>query len=309
MLNKLLSLLFFSIVMHQLVAQNDVVKVVRLDEFVVSAANEGFDVSDFIDRVRNDTTFYKAFLNMKYYPHRIDGDVIVYNKDAESEKGTMFRKAVQKLDRNELAAIDIVFETTNGKIRKRNGEWRYLTAEMYDDVFFPKGHYKANTKINSFDQELVGGTKIEKHKAQLKRMMFNPGAAIGNVPFIGDKMAIFDDHMVPYYDYAIYNASYDGQACLAFSCFTKQGMEEKTVIHDLTSYFDPETYAVLAREYRLAHSTLFFTFDIHIKVENALLDGLLLPKLITYDGFWTVPLRKPEIIQFSINCFDYDTLR
>ena len=33
---------------------------------------------------------------------------------------------------------------------------------------------------------------IEKHKEQLKMLFFNPGKKIPGIPFIGDKIAIFD---------------------------------------------------------------------------------------------------------------------
>jgi hypothetical protein len=203
--------------------------------------------------------------------------------------------------------VEVTRELTNGNIRKRNGEWRYLTAEMYDDVFFPSSPHKVSNRMVSFEQELVSGSKIEKHKAQLQRMMFNPGAEIDNVPFIGDKLAIFNDHMVPYYDYAIFNAKYQGKDCIAFSCFAKEGMIDNTVIQDLTSFFHPETFEVLAREYRLAYSTIFFTFDIDIRVENTVKNGWLLPTKVTYDGFWNAPFRKPEIINFILECYDYQT--
>lgn len=284
----------------------EVVKVINLDQFTVSAATDSFDVSDFVERVRNDTSFYKAFLNLKYFPHKVEGAVAVFKKD-ESERGTMKRRATQYLDEGDIMRTEITFEETNGNIRKRNGEWKYLTAEMYDDVFFPEGPERVSNRIKSTEQELVSGSRIDKHKAQLKRMMFNPGAEIENVPFIGDKLAIFDDHMVPYYDYSIFNASVNGIDCIAFSCFAKEGREDETVIHDLTSYFHPDTYEVLRRDYRLAYSTVLFNFDISMKVENEQKDGHLLPTSISYDGDWNALFRKPEIISFRLRCSEYET--
>ncbi len=292
--------------LSRLHAQNDIAKVVSLDEFVVSSGWDSSDIIRFIDKVRNDTTFYKAFLNLKYFPHEIKGAVVVYNKD-EVERGTMQRRATQHLDRQKMMWVEITHEKTNGKIRKKNGEWKYLTAEMYDEVFYPTEPQKVGNKIVSMEQELVSGSKMEKHKAQLKRMMFNPGAEIGNVPFIGDKLAIFDDHMVPYYEYRIFKVRRDSVDCIAFSCFTKKGMEKQTVIHDLTSYFHPDTYEVLAREYRLAHNTILFDFDISMVIENFMQEGWLLPKRVSYAGYWNVPLKKPEIISFELRCFEYDT--
>lgn len=287
-------------------AQTEVVKVVKLDEFVVSAGIDDFSVEEFVNQVKNDTTFYQAFLNLLYFPHEMTGAVAVFNKD-ESEKGTLQRRAVQHLSDDEKMNVEITFEKTNGNIKNRKGEWKYLTAEMYDEIFFPEGEQKANNVIDKREQELVGGSKIEKHKAQLKRMMFNPGAEIENVPFIGDKMAIFEDYMVPYYDYNIFMANREGKACIAFSCVVKEGMEKDVVIQDLTSYFDTDTKEVLAREYRLAHKTLVFDFDISMKVENKQLNGWLLPAKIWYSGYWNAVFMKREIITFELRNTSYQT--
>jgi hypothetical protein len=84
-------------------------------------------------------------------------------------------------------------------------------------------------------------------------------------------------------------------------------MEDETVIHDLTSYFHPDTYEVLRRDYRLAYNTVLFNFDITMKVENEQKDGHLLPTKISYDGDWNALFRKPEIISFRLKCTEYKT--
>ncbi len=288
-------------------SQNDIAKIVTMSEFVVSAGLEDFSPADFIDQIKKDTTFYQAFLNLKYFPHQMKGAMVVYEKD-ESERGTLKRRAEQHLNEQEEMWVDVTFEETNGKIKKRNGEWKYLTAEMYDDVFFPSAKEKVSNKRVSMEQELVSGSSIEKHKAQLKKMMFNPGAEIENVPFIGDKMAIFEGEMVQYYDYSIYTYMWeDSIPCIAFACYAKKGMEDETVIRDMTSYFHQDSREVIAREYRLAHNTILFDFDISMRVVNELQEGWLLPKHITYNGFWDIPFKKPEIISFQLSCTDYQT--
>jgi hypothetical protein len=287
--------------------ENDIANMVTIDEVVISAAIEDFDVNDFISQVVEDTTFYQAFLNLKYFPHQIEGDMVVYEKD-ETEAATLFRIANQRLTPSEIKTIEIIVEESNGKIRRNNGNWRYLTAEVYDDVFFPTHDHKVSNTMVAKEQELVTGSKMEKHKAQLKKMLFNPGQPIDNVPFIGDKLAIFSQEMVPYYDYAIFLQDYaDSIPCIVFSSYVKGGQEDEVVIQDMTSYFHRETGEVIAREYRLAHYTLFFDFDIKIKVQNKLQDGWLLPVTVSYDGWWDIPFKKPEIIKFDMKCTEYRT--
>ena len=280
---------------------------VTMDEFVISAAIEDFDVEDFISQVVDDTTFYQAFLNLKYFPHEIEGDMVVYAKD-DMEAATLQRTANQYLTDEEIKWVDITNEKSNGKIKKKNGKWKYLTAEVYDDVFFPTHKHRVSNEMTKRDQELVTGSKLEKHKAQLKKMLFNPGQPIDNVPFIGDKLAIFSPEMIPFYDFSIFLFDYaDSIPCIAFSSYVKSGEEDEVVIRDMTSYFHVDTREVIAREYRLAHETIFFDFDISIKVENKLQNEWLLPTHVFYDGWWDVPFKKPEIIRFNMKCRNYFT--
>lgn len=285
-------------------AQTDIAKLITLDEFVVSAGLEDFDAADFIRQIQEDTSFYQAFLNLKYFPHDIKSAMVVYEKD-ESERGTLQRKARQYLSTDEMMWVDINYEISNGKLKNRNGNWKYLTAEMYDEVFFPTKKERVDNQIVQQEQEL-SGSGLDKHKAQLKKMLFNPGKEIESVPLIGSKMAIFDQKMVPFYNYSIYAYSWqDSIPCIVFSCYVKEGDEDEVVIRDMTSYFHRDTHEIIAREYRLAHKTILFDFDITMKVENTLQSGVLLPSKIAYTGQWDIPFKKPEIISFKIECTDY----
>lgn len=298
-------ILWFCVLFGVAYGQTDISKLVNLKEFVVSASLEDFDVADFIKQVEEDTTFYQAFLNMRYFPHDITSAMSVYEKD-ESERGTLERKARQFRSTDDMMWVVMTFDKTNGKMKKRNGEWRYLTAQMYDELFFPTVKEKVRTYEPTKNQELVKGSSIEKHKAQLKRMMFNPGAEIENVPLIGDKMAIFSNKMMQYYKYSIYAANWkDSIPCVVFSCYVKEGDEDEVVIRDLTTYFDKDTHEVLSRDYHLVNHSILFDFDITMKVENTRLGGWLVPEFIKYSGFWDIPFKKPEIISFQLKCRNY----
>lgn len=280
--------------------------IVNLEAFEVSAGLDDFDVADFINQVRTDTTFYQAFLNLKYFPHRIESDMEVFDK-SEGTKATLQRKAVQRLNDKSQKWVDILTETSTGKLKNRKGEWKYLTAEMYDDVFFPTKPTYVTNKMGLKEQELTNESKMDKHKAQLKKMLFNPGDEIENVPFVGDKMAIFSEEMMPYYTFKIFEYNWaDTIPCIAFSCFVKKGEEGEVVIQDLTSYFHRDTHEVIARDYYLAHSMLLFDFDIRMKVENQIIDSQIVPMKVWYSGFWDVPFSKPEIITFELNNSNYD---
>lgn len=286
--------------------ETPIATIVNLEAFEVSAGLEDFDVADFINQVRTDTTFYQAFLNLKYYPHRIESYMEVFDKKDGTE-ASLQRTAVQKLNNESLKWVDILSETSTGKLKSRKGEWKYLTAEMYDDVFFPTTPTYVTNKMDSKEQKLTNESRMDKHKAQLKKMLFNPGDEIENVPFVGDKMAIFSEEMMPYYTFKIFEYNWaDTIPCIAFSCFVIKGEEDEVVIQDLTSYFHRDTYEVIARDYYLAYNTLFFDFDIKMKVENQVSDSRIVPVKVWYSGFWDVPFSKPEIITFELVNSDYD---
>lgn len=283
----------------------DVVKAVTLGEFVVSA-DDDFQVEDFMQKVMTDSSFYQAFMNLKYYPHLFDSEIEVFDKK-DREKAKLKRNAQQFLD-DEIRWVEILSETGNGKMYKRNGSHKYLTAEMYDELFFDSQKEPATLHIYEYEQQEVKGNKIDKYKSQLKKMMFNPGQAIVSVPLIGKKMAIFSDEMVEYYNYNIYSAyNQDSVYCYVFQIDAKPEFKSnKTVIKKMTSYFDKSTMQVLNREYVLSNNTPLFDFDIWMKVDNTIKNGVLLPKKISYIGDWDVPFRYPEIIKFDIRAWDYD---
>jgi hypothetical protein len=294
---------------HALWAQEEetpIATIVNLEAFEVSAGLEDFDVADFINQVRNDTTFYQAFLNMKYYPHRVESNMQVYDKK-DRKAATLRRTAVQKLNNKSQKWVDILSENSTGKLKNRKGEWKYLTAEIYDDVFFSTTPTYVSNKMTSKEQELTNESRMDKHQAQLKKMLFNPGDEIENIPFVGDKMAIFSEEMMPYYTYKIFEYNWaDTIPCIVFSCFVIKGEEDEVVIQDLTSYFHRDTHEVIARDYYLAYNTLFFDFDIRMKVENRVIDSQIVPTKVWYNGFWDIPFSKPENITFELSNSDYD---
>ncbi len=121
-------------------------------------------------------------------------------------------------------------------------------------------------------------------------------------------MAIFEDDMVPYYDYFIWAADYtDSIPCWVFTAKQKEGIKDnKTVIKDLTSWFDQENMAVMMREYTIRHNSIILDFDIHIKVTNMYMDGQLVPKRIEYSGMWDIPFKKAEVIDFWLSLSNWE---
>ena len=286
-------------------AQTDtLLKHITLDEVVISAQAEGFDVASFVHQVMTDTTFQQSFLNTRYHPHVLRSDLVVRNKK-EKETATLFRRG--RLLRDGIWAelvLDSVAES--GKLRKRNGEFRFLTVEMYDDVFFPKGRFVANNSIGSREQAIDRSSRFDKYKSELKKFMFNPGQEIASVPFIGDKLALFSPEMEGFYDHRIWSDTRNGHLCWVFSSDADATADtDDTVIKRMDTWFDQETGQVIAREYRIAHASLLLDFDITIRVDNTVVSGVLVPVFVDYRGDWDIPFSTREIIRFSLRMGDW----
>ena len=158
---KVITVLIFITVFHEYSAQEEVKKAVQLPEFVISA-DDSFDSDDFTDHVLNDSSFYQAFINLKYIPHRFTSELQVRNRGSK-EKGSLDRVARQTLE-SKKRVVDIIMEETNGKVYKANGYHKYLTAEMYDEVFFPKTPEPVQPTIARFEQEETKESKLDKYK-------------------------------------------------------------------------------------------------------------------------------------------------
>jgi len=289
-------------------AQTDtLLKHIALDEVVISAQAEGFDVAAFVERVRTDTTFHKAFLNTRTYAHTLRSEAVVRRKD-ERESAAIYRKAhLVRSGKEATLVIDSLNE--RGRLRDRKGRFRYLTIEMYDDVFFPKGTFPADNTVAGRKLEVARGNRLEKYKGELKKFMFDPGTEIASVPFIGHKLALFSPEMAPLYDFRIWSDERGGHPCWVFSAAAKpEHRAGKTVIKAMDTWFDQDTGDVLARTYRIAHSTIFLDFDITISVRNVRIGDALVPVRVSYDGDWDIPFESREIVRFWLEYTDWKVM-
>ena len=103
-------LLFPLFIFAQYKADNDILDL-KLD--TVSITHGGFTVEDFIRMTKTDTSFYRAFKNLRVFPHTAQSYVAAYQKKGK-EKGEMNRISQLKIYRNK-SFIQIVSEKTNGK--------------------------------------------------------------------------------------------------------------------------------------------------------------------------------------------------
>lgn len=272
---------------------------IAMDEVVISAAREGWDVQGFIKRVQNDTTFYKAFKSMRVTSYDATNDIRVYNKK-EKVTASLYSLTRQKA-RNGCRSMDVIQEKITGNFYKRNKEYRYYTAELYAYLFFTKGTLCGQSDIIAdVSDEKETGT-IAKQKQKLKQLIFNPGSKIAGVPFMGDKAAIFEPDIAKMYDFKLASEEYDGEECYVFKAIPKPEYKDNIVYNYLATWFRKSDYSIVARDYSLSYGTLAYDFDVSMKVRTKQTNGKLLPTRIEYDGNWHVFTQKRERVKFITN--------
>ena len=272
--------------------------------------NKEFDVTDFIKMTKLDTSFYRAFKNLRMYPHTSSNTIEIFDKEW-SEVGTINRYA-KHFSNGSSGWITIISEKTNGKVYKKNGTHKYFTAEMYDRVFFKKGEFLVDNTVNTaYTQESLKGLSTkDKYYEKLKTFMFSPGTRVKGVPFIGKKLDVFSEKMSKYYDFTIEKTFFrDSIPCYKFSCKKKaQVPEKKVTITRLVTFYDRRTMNIIARTYALKDITPMFSFDMKMFIELDYNFDEYLPVKIKYSGEWDVPFKKSEQIKFEMNCSQYRNL-
>lgn len=141
-------------------------------------------------------------------------------------------------------------------------------------------------------------------------LFFNPGKKIPGIPFIGDKLDIFDEDVARYYDFNIDLTDLNGEACYLFSIKTKEGLtssEKSAIVFDaITTWFNTKTMEIAARNYDLSYNTGVYDFDVHMEVVMTKFAGLLVPQTLRYSGDWDVAFKKRERGVFTATLFGFN---
>ncbi len=304
-----LILVFLLILPHIIMAQDSTVefqhKVVTLKEVVV---RNNLDVPAFINRVQDDTTFYKAFKNLRILGYTSLNDIRMLNKKGKT-LATLQSRTRQSIA-NDCRTMQTFDEKVTGDIYDKPGEYNYYTAQMYASLFFTKGQVCGENNIVGNEAfSLKGKSGIEKHKEQLKMLFFNPGKKIPGIPLIGNKIALFDKNAAELYDYIIDVGEFRGEDCYIFKSIPKEnlssGEKDRIVINEMTTWFNMKTWEIVARNYDLSYDAGVYDFDVHIEVEMTRYKDLVVPRVLRYNGNWDVMFKKREIGIFTATLFDF----
>jgi hypothetical protein len=276
-------------------------KTIMLSEVVI---NNQLNVPAFINRIKNDSTFYKAFRNLRILNYAAINDIRMNDKKGNTQ-ATLYSKTKQIRESN-CRRMEILEEQATGDFYDESHNYNYYTAQMYASLFFTNGTICGEDNIvagKEFSTE--GKSGMEKHKEQLKMLFFNPGKKIKGLPFMSSKTAIYDDEMAEYYDMSIDMDDYNKTSCYIFTQKVKEGKEDDVVVDEMITWFNDKTYEVVARAYTISYSAMVYDFKVSMEVQMTHAGNLLVPSLLRYNGNWKAIFKKRERGVFTATLYDF----
>jgi len=266
------------------------------------------DYAAILRRIKNDTTFYKAFRTLRIIEYSSYNYIRIPDKKGNTKATYNSTTKQHRIDG--CRTTEVVQQQTTGDFFDSKGNYNYTTAEMYAGLFFTKGKICGEDNIVTGTVLTTSGKSgMEKHKEQLKMLFFNPGRKVPGIPFIGNKLDLYDEDAYNLYDYRLDFISYKGSYAYVFSIKPKEDLgffqRGNIVVDEMTTWFDYNTMEVLARNYKLSYKAGVYDFDVDMEVEMTRIDGLLVPKILRYKGNFGILFKKKERGEFTATLFDF----
>lgn len=281
-------------------------QLINLSEVVL---NSNLDVNRFIEQVKNDTSFYKAFRNLRVLEFTSSNDILL--RDKKMKPLARLQSKTKQHREGSCRRTEVLQEKVQGDFYERGGDFAYYTAALYSSLFFAKGTVCGENNIvagKSFSAQQTKG--MARHKEQLKMLLFNPGKKIPGIPFVGDKVDVFDKQHRSLYDFSIDYVTYRGEPCYLFSIQAKPtlrpGQKDKLVIDKMITWFSVRTMEVLARHYSMSYNAGFYDFSVDIEAELMRFKNWVVPSVLRYVGNWDIPLKDRERGVFTATLYDFN---
>lgn len=279
---------------------------VTLSEVVVRS---GMDVNGFIERVRRDTTFYKAFRNLRVLSYSSLNDIRMAGR--RGRQGAGYRSRTRQTAWLGCRVTRVIESSQTGDFFERDGSHRYYTARLYDALFHSFDTLCGQHNLVRDHAPRTRGTSgMDRHKEQLKTLFFNPGADIPGIPLMGDKTRIFDADHRPLYDFDIDIQDRKGVRCYVFRISARKDLgmldRDRIVIDEMETWFDYRSFEVMERTYAMRYDAGVYRFDVRMHVELGHAGRYLVPTLVRYDGSWKVALKPSEQGVFTATLFDFE---
>ena len=280
-------------------------RMVNLSEVIIRS---DMNIARFMKQVKEDTTFYKAFRTLHLLGFTSWNDIRI--KDKKGKTKASLQSKTKQLRSSNCRTMQTMDENTTGDFYDSDGNFNYYTAELYAGLFFTKGTVcNENNIVKGTDWNVRSQKGLEKNKQQLKMLFFNPGKKIPGIPFIGDKIDIFDPDRAELYNFSIDYGEYEGESCYIFSIKAKDkengGKKSSIVIDSMITWFNTNTMEVMARNYDMSYNAGVYDFDVHMEVQMTKIGNYLVPRILRYIGDWDVVFKKRERGFFTATLFDF----
>jgi len=267
-----------------------------------------FDYKDILERIKRDTSFYKAFKTLRIIGYSSFNHIEMYDKNQKMQASLDSRTRQNKI--GACRTMDVLEEKTFGNLRDSKGDYNYVTPSLYASLFFTKGQICGETNIVKGKKRTIQGSGLEKAKEQLKMLFFNPGEKIPGIPMIGNKLDLYDDNAHELYTYKLDYVDYHGKLAYVFEIKPKEDLgffaKDRVVVDQMITWFNPSTLEVLGRNYSLSYKAGVYDFNVQMEVEMTYTpNGLLVPKILRYKGDWDVIFKKRERGLFTATLFDF----
>lgn len=300
------SILFF--ISTSIFAQRKKDTTIKVDENYITLSeiviNNKLDIASFVERVKNDTTFYKAFRNLRMIGYTALNDIKMLDKKGNIEAS--LHSKTKQIRTGNCRKMEVLNQAATGDIFDADGNFNYYTAQMYAGLFFTKDSVCGESNIvKGYEFSTNGLSGMEKHKEQLKMLFFNPGKKINGLPFISNKTEIFDESTADKYDMIIDFSEYDSVPCYVFKIKVKPNKKNDVVIDEMTTWFNEKTFEIVARNYSLSYDAGVYDFNVDMQVEMTKVDNLLVPSVLRYNGNWKAIFKKRERGIFTATLFDF----
>ena len=287
-------LVFFILISLQVTAQEDTVfagkKIITLSDVVI---DRNLNVPGFINKIKNDSSYYKAFRNLHIIGYTALNDIRMMDKKG-GLKASLYSKTKQ-VRTNNCRSMQVLEEKVTGDFYTANNQYNYYTAQMYASLFFTNSPVcNEDNIVAGREFSTQGKSGMEKHKEQLKMLFFNPGKKIKGLPFMSNKTAIYDDEMADKYDMSIDMDMYSNTLCYIFRQKVKPGKGDGVLVDEMTTWFDEKTFEILARNYTLSYDAGVYDFKVQMEVQMTRVGNLTVPTLIRYNGNWKAITKKRE---------------
>jgi hypothetical protein len=281
-------------------------KMVSLSEVVIRS---DLDVAKFLQRVKEDSTFYKAFRSLHLVGFTSLNDIRLMDKRGNLKASLQSRTRQKRSGR--CRTMEVLEERTTGDFYDPSRNYNYYTAQLYAGLFFTRDSICGeNNIVRGIEFNTRSKKGLDKHKEQLKMLFFNPGKKIPGIPFIGDKIDIFDPDRAALYGFFLDKGEHDGESCYIFSIKAREGLrggkKDRIVIDNMVTWFHAKTMEILARNYELSYDAGVYDFAVQMEVELTRFGGYLVPRTLRYKGDWNVLFKKRERAIFTATLFDFN---